>query len=57
MTDVQTQVGVGPTGDYAPEALSREVNERGIAVVRGAYPREWAQALDEEVVLQAAVHQ
>jgi hypothetical protein len=49
MTDVQAQVGVGPTGDYAPETLSREVDERGIAVVRGAFPREWAVALDEDL--------
>jgi hypothetical protein len=49
MTDVQTQPLVQATGDYTPEALSREVYEQGIAVVRGAFPREWAALLDEDL--------
>jgi len=49
MTDVQTSPMVQPTGDHEPEVLSRELYERGITVVRGALPREWAAALDEDL--------
>jgi hypothetical protein len=49
MTQVQTAGAVRPEGDYAPEALSREVYDKGIAVVRGAFPPEWARALDEDL--------
>jgi len=49
MTQVQTAGAVRPEGEYAPEALSREVYDRGIAVVRGAFPPEWARALDEDL--------
>ena len=38
-----------PVAQYAPEALAREVNANGIAVVRGAFPREWARLLDEDL--------
>jgi Phytanoyl-CoA dioxygenase (PhyH) len=49
MTDVQIQPTAQPVDAYAPEALSREVYEQGIAVVRGAFPREWAERLDEDL--------
>lgn len=34
---------------YRAEDLSREVYEQGIAVVRGAFPPEWARDLDEDL--------
>ena len=34
---------------YTPEHVRREVEEQGISVVRGAFPRAWAEALDEDL--------
>jgi hypothetical protein len=58
MTDLQTPVtststpatGTSdPVPDHSPATLAREVNEQGMVVVRGAFPPEWADALDEDL--------
>ncbi len=38
-----------PAPDHSPETLAREVNEKGMVVVRGAFAPEWADALDEDL--------
>ncbi len=54
MTDLQTPTAAtAPDApDHSPETLSREVHEKGMVVVRGAFPPEWAVALDEDLAAE-----
>jgi hypothetical protein len=52
MTDLQTPTGTSTPPDHSPETLSREVYENGMVVVRGAFPPEWAAALDEDLAAE-----
>jgi hypothetical protein len=52
MTDIQAPVSTGTDSDHSPEALSREVVEKGMVVVRGALPLEWASQLDEDLAAE-----
>ena len=52
MTDLQTPAAAAPTEDHTPAALSRDVHEHGIAVVRGAFPPAWAATLDEDLAAE-----